>query len=230
MYKGLRILALIPARGGSKGIKNKNIIDLHGKPLIYYTIHSALGSKYIDKTIVSTDSEEIARVSREFGADIPFMRPDYLATDTSKTVDVVMHTLDYYRSMGEHYDVLVLLQPTEPLRDEVDIDGSIELFYEKGQRGLVSVSLVNDHPILIRSINENSELTSLLDIESTCRRQDMPSFYRVNGCIYINKISDISNRTSFNDNPIGYIMDDSHSIDIDEMKDLVLAEYILNTL
>lgn len=227
MYNGERILALIPARGGSKGIKGKNIIDLNGRPLISYSITAALESSFIDRTVVSTDSEEIAAVSRKYGADIPFMRPSGLAADKSKTEEVVLHAIDFFRERKEYYDVLILLQPTQPLRTTSDIDSSIRLFFEKGQRGLVSVSSVDDHPILIRSINEENELTSLLGLNSTCRRQDMPEYYRVNGCIYINRVDEISEETSFNDNPIGYIMETDHSVDIDELKDLALAEYYL---
>ncbi len=186
MYKNNRILALIPARGGSKGIKNKNIIELNGKPLIWYTIIASLNSKYIDKTIVSTDSKMIATIAQSCGAEIPFIRPAEYATDTSKTVDVVLHAIQELKNSNEIFDDLVLLQPTQPLRTAEDIDSAIELFYQKGERGLTSVSQVDDHPILIRTINEEYELESLLKINSTCRRQDLPRYYRVNGCIYIN--------------------------------------------
>ncbi len=227
MYEKKRIIGFIPARGGSKGIKDKNIIDLCGKPLISYTITASLDSNYIDKTIVSTDSNIIADISRECGADVPFMRPIELASDTSKTIDVVMHFLKYLESNKEKYDALVLLQPTQPLRTNTDIDKSIELFFQKQQRGLASVSPVDDHPILIRTINADCEMSSLLEMGSTCRRQDMPEYFRVNGCIYVNKVEDITDKTSFNDNPVGYVMESTHSVDIDELKDLALAEYYL---
>ncbi len=227
MYKNYRILALIPARGGSKGIKNKNIIDLNGRPLISYTIEAAIKSKYVDDVIVTTDSESIARVAQKHGAEVPFMRPKELAADTSKTIDAVIHAVRTLSESGRKYDTLLLLQPTQPLRTCEDIDGAIELFFARKMMGVVSVSLVDDHPLLIRSIDKNGKLTSLLNCTSTCRRQDMSEFYRVNGCIYINSIYELSDQTSFNDNPIGYIMKRSHSIDIDEMKDLYLAEYYI---
>lgn len=230
MYDSMRILAIIPARGGSKGIKNKNIINLKGHPLISYTIDAALKSKYIDTAVVSTDSEEIARISKACGASVPFLRPAELATDDSKTIDTVIHAINKLREMSSEFDVLVLLQPTQPLRDSKDIDAAIELFFDKGLKGLASVSLVDDNPLLMRTMNKDGSMTSLLGVNSTCRRQDMPVYYRVNGCIYINLVKDITESTSFNDNEIGYVMDKNHSVDIDELKDLIMAEYYLENV
>lgn len=228
MYMDKKILALIPARGGSKGIPHKNIIDLCGKPLIAYSIEAGLKSKYIDYVMVSTDDEEIAAVSRGYGAEVPFMRPAELASDTSRTVDAVIHSINTLKEMGKVFDTLVLLQPTQPLRTSDDIDGSLEKYFECGEKPLVSVSEVEDHPILIRTVDKD-KLTPLLNVSSTCRRQDMPAYYRVNGCIYINAIDEIDINTSFNDNKIGYIMQYAHSIDIDELKDLHMAEFFLKT-
>ena len=227
MYEGKRILAFIPARGGSKGIKNKNIVDLAGKPLIAYTIEAAVGSMYIDKVIVSTDSSEIADVAKKHGADVPFLRPSELASDHSKTIDAVIHAIRFFKEIGDSYDVLVLLQPTQPLRTSSDIDDSIVYFFEKGGRGLVSISPVQDNPILIRTINDEGNVSSILGTNSTCRRQDMKEYYRVNGCIYINNLDEINGDTSFNDNPVGFKMDVSHSVDIDDYVDLNTAEYYL---
>lgn len=227
MFKNSKILALIPARGGSKGIKGKNIIPLGGKPLISYSIQSALESKYVDDVVVSTDSKEIAEIAQKYGAQIPFMRPSELAGDSIKTIDVVIHAIQQMKSKGCCYDTLLLLQPTQPLRTAGDIDGAIRLFYEKGCCGLASVSPVDDHPILIRSLSDNGILTPLLDRNSTCRRQDMPVFYKINGCVYLNSIDEINVNTSFNDNPIGYVMKRTHSVDIDERKDLCVAEYYI---
>ena len=226
MYNNKRILALIPARGGSKGIPHKNIIDLCGKPLIAYSICAGLKSEFIDNVIVSTDDKEIADIAEEWGAEVPFLRPAYLATDTSRTVDVIVHAINFLKIQADLYDTLVLLQPTQPLRTAQDIDAAIEKFVQDGCQPLVSVSLVNDHPILIRTLNEN-KLKPLLNTTSTCRRQDMPDYYRVNGCIYINEINEINGNTSFNDNIVPFIMDKSHSVDIDDYVDLKVAEYYL---
>lgn len=227
MYDGKKLLALVPARGGSKSIKNKNIINLAGKPLIAYTIEAALNSQYIDQTIVTTDSQRIADIAQSYGASVPFLRPPELAQDTSKTVDVVLHAVDSLRTIGMQFDLLVLLQPTQPLRTSNDIDNAIQQYYSNGELPLASVSPVNDSPLLIRTINTMNRLVPLLNENSTCRRQDMKKYYRVNGCIYINSIYTLTQETSFNDNLVPFVMPKEHSVDIDEMSDLAMAEYYL---
>lgn len=227
MYKEKKILALIPARGGSKGIKDKNIIDLCGKPLIAYTIEAAKKSAYIDMVIVSTDSKKIASVSKEYGARVPFMRPERLATDNATTLDVVIHAIDFVKQGKDDYNTLILLQPTSPLRTNKEIDEAIEKHFLYDELGLVSVSEVDDNPILIRTINDAENLVPLLDTNSTCRRQDMPKYYRVNGCIYLNKIDEINGETSFNDNRLAYVIPKEHAVDIDGMIDLNVARYYL---
>lgn len=229
MFGKQKILALIPARGGSKGIKDKNIISLAGKPLIAYSIEAAKKSKYIDSIVVTTDSEKIAEVAKRYGARVPFLRPAELATDTSKTIDAVLHAIKTLKTMRKEYDVLVLLQPTQPLRTNNDIDEALEVYYKNKEEGLVSVSFVDDSPLLIRSISNEGKLLNLLSQNSTCRRQDMPEYYKVNGCIYINKIDEINENTSFNDNKVPFIMRKEHSVDIDELSDLWMAEYYLQT-
>lgn len=226
MYLNQKIVALIPARGGSKGIPQKNIKDLAGKPLIYYTIDAAKRSSYIDEIFVSTDDIQIAEISRSYGAKVPSLRPEELAQDTSSTVDVVLHALNTFFDFAEYY-ALVLLQPTQPLRTEHDIDKSIELFFENEGKSLVSISEVNDHPLLMRYLKQDFSLNKILEKKSNLRRQDMEKVYRVNGAIYINKISEINEFTSFNDNVTGFLMEKSHSVDIDEMSDLALAEYYM---
>ena len=228
MYKDKKILGLIPARGGSKGIPHKNITDLCGKPLIYYTIAAGKASKYIDSVVVSTDDEKIADISLSYGGDVPFMRPAAIASDNSKTIDSVLHAIDTLEKLGRSYDTIVLLQPTQPLRTSDDIDSAIEKYMKFNCIPLVSVCPVSDNPLLIRSI-EGDRLQPLLNLNSTCRRQDMPSFYRVNGCIYINESKDLTINTSFNDNPLPFIMESSHSVDIDDPIDLKMAEIMLNS-
>ena len=227
MHENKKVLALIPARGGSKGIKNKNIINLCGKPLIVYSIEAELKSKYIDNVVVSTDSESIAEIARTYGASVPFMRPAEYAQDHSKTIDVAIHAIKFFSEHRDYYDALVILQPTQPLRTVEDVDRAIEKYYEQ-EVDLVSVTPVENHPLLIRSIGENGCLNNLLNMNSTCRRQDMPDYYCVNGCIYINKISRIHENTSFNDNKMPFIMELAHSVDIDNPNDLELAKYYIN--
>lgn len=228
MFNKNKILAFIPARGGSKGIKDKNIYPLCGKPLIAYTIETALASKYIDDVIVSTDSEKIAEVAKNFGAEIPFLRPKEFATDTSKTIDAILYTLAELSKCGRIFDDFMILQPTSPLRTTNDIDNAIEKYFKFDRKSLVSVSKVKDSPILIRNVIVEDKMEKLLEINSTIRRQDMPNFYRVNGAIYIKKISEIDEQTSFNDNEIPYIMSEENSVDIDEYLDLEIAKYFLN--
>lgn len=232
MFNDKKILALIPARGGSKGIKNKNIINLAGKPLIAWTIEAARKSIFIDDVIITTDSAEIASVAKKFGGDAPFLRPPELAGDKSNTIDAVLHALGELKKLKKFYDALVLLQPTQPLRLPEDIDGAIETFFKNSELPLASVSPVKDHPVLIRSLSSDKKtLVPLLNLNSTCRRQDMPDYYRVNGCIYINKLNEfneLNKNTSFNDNIIAFVMPRERSVDIDEPSDIAMAEYYIN--
>lgn len=223
-----RFLGIIPARAGSKGIKDKNIIDLNGKPLIAYSIEAAFKSKYIDTVVVSTDGEKIAEVAKKYGAEVPFIRPDYLASDTAKTIDSVIHCIEEMKKLGKEYDYVILLQPTQPMREAFHIDEAIELILEKGEEALVSVSKVKEHPVLMRTIDENGYSKNLLNISSTMRRQEFPEFYKVNGAIYINKINENLNlNTSLNDNKLTYVMDENYDVDIDEMLDVHIAEILL---
>lgn len=227
MIGGKKILALIPARGGSKGIKDKNIISICGKPLISYTIDAAMKSEFVDKVIVSTDSERIKNVAIECGACVPFMRPKEFATDTAKTIDVVLHAIQMMHDLGETYDILVLLQPTSPLRTKEDLDGAIQKFINNGCKALATISLVNDSPILIRTIVDSTHMKKLLPMDSTVRRQDMPDYYRINGSIYINCIDELNRYTSFNDNEVPYIIPQERAVDIDDYKDLEVVKYYL---
>lgn len=230
MYKDKRILAVIPARGGSKGIPDKNIIDINGTVLMDYTISEALCSKYIDKVIVSTDSEKIAQIAKQCGADVPFLRPKHLASDYSKTIDVMVDLIKQVSIRNnEEFDYVVLLQPTQPLRKVFHIDEAIEKIINNSYKSLLSVSLVDDHPILIRTINSGGLLKNLLNVNSSVRRQDFPTYYKVNGAIYINKIDEEFNEhTSLNDNLYPYIMDKKYDLDIDEPFDLEMLKVKLN--
>lgn len=228
MYKNKKILAVIPARGGSKGIPSKNIIEVGGRPLIQYTIDCAKNSKYIDRAIISTDSEEIKKVSIECGGDVPFMRPKELALDTSKTIDCIVHAVDSLKKMGETYDYVMIIQNTVPLRKYWHVDESIEKLINSEERSLVSVTEVEQHPILMRTINEDGTVKNLLPMSSTMRRQDFPKFYKVDGAIAIQKIDeDFNLNTSINDGKLAYIMDAKYSTDIDSYIDIKIIEYYL---
>ena len=226
MYEGKKILAIIPARGGSKGIPHKNIINLCGKPLIAYTIEAAKKSMYVDTVLVSTDDIEIQSVSEQYGAMVPFLRDAMIATDKATTISVVVDAVQRLSMNGENYDVVILLQPTSPLRTTEEIDVAIDVFFQNDMQGVVSVNAVETSPFLLRTI-EGHRLQRIISESSTIRRQDMPTYYEVNGAIYINHIREIDENLSFNDNPIPYIMNREHSVDIDTWDDLERAKEIL---
>lgn len=228
MIENKKILAIIPARGGSKGIPRKNVKAISGKPMIQYTIEAAKECPYIDKVVVSTEDEEIADISMRAGAIVPFSRPEELATDEAKTIDVVMHAVEFYERKAERFDIIVLLQPTSPLRNAEDITKALEYFMRNEQRSLVTVSEVSESPILMRNFNKENKLEKILEEDSDVRRQDMKKFYRINGAIYINKASELNANTSFNDNEMGFVLTQEHGIDVDEPQDLVVAEYYLS--
>ncbi len=226
MYKNKKILSVIPARGGSKGVPFKNIIEVGGKPLIKYSIDCAKESKYIDRTIISTDSLEIKRTAEICGGDVPFLRPAELAQDISKTIDCLVHAVNWLKERGEEYDYLILLQNTVPLRKGWQIDEAVEKLFNSNERSLVSVTEVDEHPILMRTLNEDDTVKNLLNMNSTVRRQDFPKFYKVDGAIYIQKLDENFNlETSLNDGKLAYVLDRKYSTDIDNYLDIKIIEY-----
>ena len=230
MYKNKKFLAIIPARGGSKGIPNKNIMAISGKPLIAYTIDAGKKSKYIDELIVSTDSEVIKVIAQQYGAKVPFLRSEELSNDTSKSIDVVIHSIDFYRKNNVSFDYVILLQPTSPLRTFKHLDEAIEKLIESKSTSLVSVCEASENPVLMRSI-ENEKLKEVISFEGTnLRRQDLPTFYIFNGALYINSNDMLVNEKKFVDeNTIPYVMNKESSIDIDTMLDARLVELIIDT-
>ncbi|MEJ8552660.1 acylneuraminate cytidylyltransferase family protein [Tepidibacter sp. Z1-5] len=221
MYKGKTFLGIIPARGGSKGIPRKNIVNINGKPLIQYTIDESKNSKYLDRIVVSTDDDEIADISKKCGAEVPVLRPKELATDKAKTIDAVIYTIEKLKNHNSEYDYVVLLQPTQPLKKSWHIDEAIVKIVDSDRESLVSISKAKEHPILMRTLEDNGEVKKLIKVNSTIRRQDFPLVYKVNGAIYINKINDnFTKDISLNDNKLAYIMDEKYDLDIDEPIDL----------
>lgn len=229
MYNKKKFLAIIPARSSSKGIRNKNIISLKGKPLISYTIESAIGSGIFDEVMVSTDSEEIAEISRAYGAKIPWLRPYELATDEANTSDVILHTLDYYISQKIFYDYFVLLQPTSPLRNSEDIVNAVELLFDKNADSVVSVCETDHSPLWSNTLPKDLNLNNFIRQEAKNKpRQELPKYYRINGAIYISKVDHfIKEKNFYGMNSYAYIMPIDRSIDIDNYVDLQLAEILL---
>ena len=228
MYKGKRFLAIIPARGGSKGIPNKNIMDICGKPLIAYTIEAGKKSKYIDEVVVSTDSEAIKITAQQYGAKVPFLRPEELSNDIAKSIDVVLHAIDFYENNNINFDYIILLQPTSPLRTFEHLDKAIEKLIDSNGSSLISVREADENPVIMRTI-QDEKLREIISFGGTnLRRQDLPTFYIFNGALYINSNDMLVNEKRFVDeNTIPYVMDKESSVDIDTMLDARLVELII---
>ncbi len=228
MINDKRLLAVILARGGSKRLPRKNLLNFSGKPLVSWSIEAGLQSKYVDRVIVSTDSEEIADITREFNIDVPFMRPEELASDTATSLDVIHHVVNELKKSNTYFEYILLLQPTSPLRTAKHIDEAIELLLQKNADGIVSVCEL-DHPVEWTNIlPEDRSLSCFLKKEFVgLRSQDFPLRYRINGAIYLSKTSILlKNSTFFSDNSYAYIMEAESSIDIDDKYDFVLGECI----
>ncbi len=218
-------LAIIPARGGSKRLPRKNLLDLCGKPLIAWSIEAALKSKYISKVIVSSDDEEILNIAKEYKADF-IKRPDELASDTATTFDALKHTLENV----EKYDYVVLLQPTSPLRSEKHINEAIELLKEKNADAIISVCEMEHSPLWSNTLNEDLNMSNFLRDEVLNKRsQDLPKYYRLNGAIYICKTDKLLENKGFflKENIYAYKMNKKHSVDIDEEIDFIIAEKLM---
>ncbi len=218
-------LAVIPARGGSKRLPNKNILPLNGKPLVAWSIESAKNSKYIDKIILSSDNKEVLTIGKNYDIN-NLERPDYLATDTAKTEDVVLYHLEKLKNKPSF---IILLQPTSPLRTSLHIDEAIELLNEKKADAVISVCEI-DHPIeWCNTLPENKSLENFILPENLNKRsQDFPKRYRINGAIYIiNTDKFLEEKTFFiKKNIYAYIMDKIYSVDIDEKVDFIIAQSI----
>jgi len=220
----MKILYVIPARGGSKGIPKKNIKPLNGKPLIYYTIDVARQLTTDNNICVSTDDNEIIEVVEDYGLKVPFKRPTHLATDTATSNDVLLHAVSYYENKGEHYDVLVLLQPTSPLRKAAQVKEALSL-YDESLDMVVSVKESHSASVIC-SENESGFLELTLN-KMGLRRQNISSFYEYNGAIYIINLKSLKERPLFQLTKIKkYVMDEVSSHDIDDQLDWQLAEII----
>lgn len=226
MYKDKSFLAIIPARSGSKGLSDKNIKDLNGKPLMAYTIESAVKSKVFDNIILSTNSQKYAKIGNEYGAKTPFIRPNSLSKDHTSTIDVIINVLENLESMGKIYDYFILLQPTSPLRDEKNILESIDILFDKNANSVIGICEL-DHP---SNINIKIKEDNTLDFEDSknVRRQDVGKEYRINGAIYICDIKYFMQYKSlYKEKAYPYIMNKQSSIDIDYIEDFKYAEYLI---
>jgi len=227
MIQKKKILAIIPARGGSKRLPRKNILDLAGKPLISWSIDAAKNSRYIDRVILSSDDAEIIQVAQECGCDVPFTRPKELAEDATRSIDVVTHAL---KSLEEVYDYVILLQPTSPLRTSEDIDAAIELCLEKEATSVIGVCEMEHSPLWSNTLDESMSMDNFLDEKyNNSRSQDLPTYYRINGAFYMSKVESVLKEETFfvQKNIYASLMSQEHSVDIDTKLDFIVAKAIL---
>ncbi len=228
MLKKHRVVALIPARAGSKRLTNKNLLPLAGKPLIAWTIEAALNSAEIDDVIVSTDSVDIKQVAIDFGATVPFMRPSSLAEDTASTDDVLMHAIDELKLNST--DIIVLLQPTSPLRGFEEIDNVLFQLNNGNVQGCVSVCECEHSPMWSNTLPENMLMGSFIRPDVSVKRsQDLPTYYRLNGAIYAYRVSFVKRYKSrfYSDQIVASIMPTNKSVDIDNSLDFKFAEFLI---
>ena len=225
MLNGKTFLAIIPARGGSKRLPRKNVLDLAGKPLIAWTIEAGLKSKYIDKVIVSSDDDKILDIAEQYGSET-IKRPNELASDISTSFDAIKHTINNL----EKYDYTLLLQPTSPLRTAEQIDKAIELLHEKSADAVVSVCEMDHSPLWANTLPEDGNMRHFIKDELKNKRsQDLETYYRLNGAIYICDTDELLGAKSFllDENIFAYKMNRESSVDIDEEIDFKIAEMFM---
>jgi len=226
MLKNKKILAIIPARGGSKGVPRKNIRNLAGKPLIAWTIEEGKKSKYIDRLIVSSEDSEIIEVAKAYGCDVPFIRPQDLASDETPGIDPVIHAL----KLLPNYDYVVLLQPTSPLRIVEDIDACIERLFETMAPSCVSVTKPEKSPFWMYTLKEKGLMEPLIQQNAiVTRRQDLPDVYALNGAVYVARTEWLlETKTFLTEETTAYIMSKSRSFDIDTEEDFSLCDWMMS--
>lgn len=233
MFDSKTILSFIGARAGSKGLKNKNILDLSGKPLIAWTIEASLGSKYVDRTLVSTDGKQIAQVARDYGADVPFLRPAQLATDESLLDEAMQHGVQWLKREEERsYEYILLLQPTSPLRTAQHIDAAIQHYFwnkKSNQDILISIISAPKKVGWLMYKKDSSYIDFCFDKKKRkSRRQELPDYYFPNGAIYFGPTEIMMHLSKNTSRILPFMMDEEASIDIDSPEDLGRAEHVLN--
>lgn len=225
----MKRIAIIPARSGSKRLKDKNVKELNGKPLMAYTIEAALKSKMFDKVFVSTDSQEYADVAIQYGADASFLRTTKNSGDNSSSWDVIREVVNHLKGLGEKYDEIMLLQATSPLRNAQDIINAVTLLHEKNGSAVVSVTECEHSPIWCNILPESGVMDNFEREEyKNFPIQQLPTFYRYNGALYLVTEKELQNEKSmFEKNCYAYIMPQYRSVDIDTALDFTIAETIM---
>jgi len=226
----VRNIAIIPARSGSKGLKDKNIKLLNGKPLMAYTIEVAKESGAFDEIFVSTDSENYAEIAKAWGASVPFLRSVELSSDTATSWDVVKDALEHYKRRGDEFDTVALLQPTSPLRKSEDIKSGYSLMNRKKANAIVGVCEVDHSPLWCNTIPKDGSLDNFLSKDLLgLPRQSLPSYYRINGALYITKVDYLmSTNDIYRSGCYACVMKKENSVDIDDAMDFMIASTFLN--
>jgi CMP-N,N'-diacetyllegionaminic acid synthase len=227
MINNKSVLAIIPARGGSRGVPRKNIKELAGKPLIAWTIEEAKKSKYIDRLILSSEDKEIIEIAKSYGCEVPFTRPEELALDETPGIEPVLHALKHVTG----YDYVVLLQPTSPLRKVQDIDVAIEKSDRTGGIAVVSVTETDKSPYWMYNLGNNEFMTPIMNYdEIPHRRQEAPIAFALNGAVYVSNIDALTKEKSFlQKETIGFVMSREKSLDIDSELDFKICEVIIKS-
>lgn len=229
MINNLSVLALITARGGSKSVVGKNLRTIGDKSLIGWTMDAARSSRYIDRIIISTDNQDIIDHAKALGCEVPFMRPDYLATDKASSLDVVRHAME---EEGRGYDLMVLLQPTSPFRRGEDIDATIDRMFSVQARTCITVCKASKSPHWMFEIEDDGTMEPVVKMETlnkATRRQDLPPVYVINGAVYVAYIDDLLNGGKLMDkHTVAHIMSVRRSLDIDDEMDLKIAKALLD--
>ena len=228
MNKKLKVLGIIPARGGSKGIPGKNIKKLHGKPLIFYTINEVKKSKFLDFVVVSTEDKKIEKITQKYGV-VVVKRPKKLSTDSSTSISVLKHAIINLKKTKKFIpDIIVVLQPTSPLRNAADIDGAIKKFLHLKCDSVISMTKVSSLPYWIYELRGNIAKNIIKKPKKIHRRQDSQKFYQINGAVYVTSKNMIMNHnTIFGKKISAYIMPQERSVDLDTMIDFKLAEILM---
>lgn len=233
MIEDKKVLAIIPARGGSKGIPGKNIRMVYGKPLLAWPIEAALRSKIVDRVIVSTEDTGIANVAKQAGAEVPFMRPGELATDTARSADVIVHALHFFIARKQYYDYILLLEPTSPLTETSDVDAALLKLHKARNLAdaIVGISSVNGpHPDFDVRLSEDGLISPYAapDFSSLKRRQDTEPVYFMEGSLYISAVDVFLAKKSFyHERTMGYMVPRWKSFEVDDLMDLICVEALM---
>ncbi|MCG7547222.1 acylneuraminate cytidylyltransferase family protein [Pseudoalteromonas sp. Of7M-16] len=225
----LKVLAIVPARAGSKRLPHKNVRKLNGIPLVGYSFDAATASKYISHTIATSDCQEVLTIAKQYENTTALLRPAELASDTASSIDVIKHAVEYAQQEGIVFDTICLLQPTSPLRSADDIDKAIELYMAKNAKGVVSMTECSHSPLWTTQLDTEEQFKLFVDSLTGARSQDLPKYYQLNGAIYLIDKAEFQQQGKlfFEQDFYPFIMSTENSVDIDTEIDFLLAEQLV---